>query len=30
MTAVIADSPYKQQIPEVGWWAGNFRLLKAF
>jgi photosystem II CP43 chlorophyll apoprotein len=26
MTAVIADSPYKQQIPEVGWWAGNFRL----
>jgi photosystem II CP43 chlorophyll apoprotein len=25
MTAVIADSPYKQQIPDVGWWAGNFR-----
>ncbi len=27
MTAVIADSPYKQQIPDVGWWAGNFRLI---
>ncbi|MCV3213634.1 chlorophyll a/b binding light-harvesting protein [Plectonema radiosum NIES-515] len=26
MTAVIEDSPYKQQIPDVGWWAGNFRL----
>ncbi|PLZ95399.1 PsbB/PsbC family photosystem II protein [Fischerella thermalis CCMEE 5268] len=26
MTAVITDSPYKQQIPDVGWWAGNFRL----
>ena len=26
MTAVIADSPYKGKIPNVGWWAGNFRL----
>lgn len=26
MTAVVADSPYKEQIPDVGWWAGNFRL----
>ena len=26
MTAVISDSPYRNQIPEVGWWAGNFRL----
>lgn len=26
MTAVISDSPYKNQIPDVGWWAGNFRL----
>ncbi len=26
MTAVITDSPYKNQIPDVGWWAGNFRL----
>lgn len=26
MTAVIEDSPYKQKIAEVGWWAGNFRL----
>lgn len=26
MTAVIADSPHKQKIPQVGWWAGNFRL----
>ncbi|MDF5724585.1 MAG: chlorophyll a/b binding light-harvesting protein [Rhizonema sp. PD37] len=27
MTAVIADSPYEQRIPDVGWWAGNFRLI---
>ncbi|MBW4471492.1 MAG: hypothetical protein KME45_13960 [Stenomitos rutilans HA7619-LM2] len=26
MTAVITESPYQQQIPKVGWWAGNFRL----
>ncbi len=27
MTAVIADSPYMARIPNVGWWAGNFRLV---
>ncbi len=27
MTAVTADSPYKEIIPNVGWWAGNFRLV---
>jgi photosystem II CP43 chlorophyll apoprotein len=27
MTAVIAESPNQQQIPKVGWWAGNFRLV---
>lgn len=27
MTAVISDSPYKGEIPKVGWWAGNFRLV---
>jgi len=26
MTAVISGSPYKNQIPDVGWWTGNFRL----
>lgn len=26
MTAVISDSPYQHQIPNAGWWAGNFRL----
>lgn len=26
MTAVIVDSPYREKIPNVGWWAGNFRL----
>jgi photosystem II CP43 chlorophyll apoprotein len=27
MTAVIAESPNKNQIPDVGWWAGNARLI---
>ncbi|NEO26835.1 MAG: chlorophyll a/b binding light-harvesting protein [Kamptonema sp. SIO4C4] len=27
MTAVITESPYKQQIPNVGWWSGNNRLV---
>lgn len=27
MTAVITESPYKQKIPNVGWWAGNARLV---
>ncbi|WP_446877063.1 chlorophyll a/b binding light-harvesting protein [Phormidesmis sp. 146-33] len=27
MTAVTAESPYQQQIPRTGWWAGNFRLV---
>lgn len=27
MTAVVAESSYKQQIPDVGWWAGNARLI---
>lgn len=27
MTAVISESPYQKQIPKVGWWAGNFRLI---
>jgi photosystem II CP43 chlorophyll apoprotein len=27
MTAVTADSPYKEIIPNVSWWAGNFRLV---
>lgn len=26
MTAVIADSPYKEKIPNVIWYSGNFRL----
>jgi photosystem II CP43 chlorophyll apoprotein len=26
MTAVIVDSPKKEEISDVGWWAGNFRL----
>ncbi|MBE9170189.1 chlorophyll a/b binding light-harvesting protein [Pleurocapsales cyanobacterium LEGE 06147] len=28
MTAVIAESPYKNKIPQVGWWAGNARFIK--
>ena len=27
MTAVIANSPNKKQIPNVGWWAGNARFV---
>ena len=27
MTAVIANSPNKEQIPDVGWWAGNARFV---
>ncbi|MGC1394504.1 MAG: Photosystem II reaction center protein, partial [Coleofasciculaceae cyanobacterium] len=27
VTAVISDSPYQGEIPKVGWWAGNFRLV---
>jgi photosystem II CP43 chlorophyll apoprotein len=27
MTAVISDSPYKSNIPTVGWWAGNARIV---
>ena len=27
MTAVIADSPNKNKIPDVGWWAGNARFV---
>jgi photosystem II CP43 chlorophyll apoprotein len=27
MTAVISDSPYKSEIPKVGWWAGNARFV---
>ena len=27
MTAVIAESPNKNKIPDVGWWAGNARLI---
>lgn len=27
MTAVITESSYKQKIPNVGWWAGNARLV---
>lgn len=27
MTAVIAESPNKNKIPDVGWWAGNARLV---
>ncbi|MDR9402060.1 MAG: chlorophyll a/b binding light-harvesting protein [Halothece sp. Uz-M2-17] len=27
MTAVIANSPNKEQIPRVGWWAGNARFV---
>jgi photosystem II CP43 chlorophyll apoprotein len=27
MTAVVTKSPYQQDIPKTGWWAGNFRLV---
>jgi photosystem II CP43 chlorophyll apoprotein len=27
VTAVISDSPYQSEIPKVGWWAGNARLV---
>jgi photosystem II CP43 chlorophyll apoprotein len=27
MTAVVTESPYQQDIPKTGWWAGNFRLV---
>ncbi|NJL83667.1 MAG: chlorophyll a/b binding light-harvesting protein [Chloroflexaceae bacterium] len=27
MTAVISESPYRNQIPDVGWWAGNNRFV---
>ncbi|WP_349775330.1 chlorophyll a/b binding light-harvesting protein [Geitlerinema calcuttense] len=27
MTAVISESPYSEKIPQVGWWAGNARLV---
>ncbi len=27
MTAVIEGSPYKEEIPDTGWWAGNWRLV---
>ncbi|MGF1539670.1 MAG: chlorophyll a/b binding light-harvesting protein [Pleurocapsa sp.] len=27
MTAVISESPNQKQIPDVGWWAGNARLV---
>ncbi|MDJ0688114.1 MAG: chlorophyll a/b binding light-harvesting protein, partial [Xenococcaceae cyanobacterium MO_188.B32] len=27
MTAVIADSPNRNKIPDVGWWAGNARFV---
>ncbi|MFP4300110.1 MAG: chlorophyll a/b binding light-harvesting protein [Spirulinaceae cyanobacterium] len=28
MTATIPESPYKKAIPDVGWWAGNQRLVE--
>jgi photosystem II CP43 chlorophyll apoprotein len=27
MTAVIAESPKQERIPQVGWWAGNARFI---
>lgn len=27
MTAVIEGSPYREEIPDTGWWAGNWRLV---